>query len=688
MSMSIGVFAQEDWELLNPTPSYLYGNDIEFVSPQRGFVINDDELLSTTDGGDTWVKQQDIFSGNDIDSFGELVFIVGNSGFWMFSGDSGDTWFELGPITTENLNTVQLLDTDTIFLATENQIIRSYNGGAAWDIITVDQGGINKMWFVNSQVGHLVCDDGIILKTTDAGASWYETLDAPFFPSDFFSVFFINEQIGYACKEHDDTYKTTDGGETWEQISGLSDAIYTFWFENESVGYAGGENGALFKTEDGGESWEWRSFVPVRRDNSDINGSFFFDENTGFITGADGRIAKTTNGAASWESYSPSYRAVEELSFPTPSIGYAVIWHTIFKTIDGGITWINMGQTQEEKETNRIVFTTENTGYAIGGGSINTSGTSKEVLKTTNGGVSWTVTNGGNPVLSGFGERLRSIEFINSNLGFVSGGDFQNRGVYKTTNGGNSWAQVFDEEFVEMQFLNADVGYGVARTASDGAVYKTVNGGQSWELLLEADDRINQLFFLDENIGYIVGDSGFMQRTTNGGETWIEVDIPFGFYHEVAFFSEEEGYIINGYGRIYKTTDGTSTWQELDRIIGIRDLKLVADRVYIAGDGGRILRDKTLTTNNNELAIPLKDVSIYPNPAHSIATIELDENEQINSVDLYDLNGKHFYRKECSSLGSPNAITIELNTLPTGAYFVVVGLKGGGVVSEKLLVVH
>lgn len=686
ISISVGLIAQEDWELLNPIPSYLYSNDIEFTSSQRGIIVNDDELIVTEDGGNTWLKQQDIFSGNDIDSYDESVFIVGDNGYWLFSGDSGENWFELDPLTNEDYNTVQFLDIDTIFLATENQVIRTYNGGAAWESIAVDGGDINKMWFVNSLVGHLVCDDGVILKTIDGGNSWYETLDTPFTPSDFFSVYFINEQIGYACKEHNDTYRTIDGGESWEEVGGLSDAIYTFWFKDEMVGYAGGENGALFKTEDGGENWEWKSFIPLRSAYADINASFFFDENNGFITGADGRIAKTSDGGESWESYAPSYRNVEELRFLTPSVGYALIWHTIYKTIDGGITWINMGQTQEDKETNKIAFTSENIGFAIGGGDINSSFESKEVVKTVNGGVSWTVTNGGNPILTDFQGRLKSIEFVNNSLGFVSGGWYQNEGVYRTTNGGNSWVQVFDKEFIEMIFLNSSVGYGINSDALDGEVYKTIDGGQNWELILETDDNINQLYFLDENTGYLVGGSSLMKQTTNGGEMWVDVEVPYGSYVEVAFFSQSEGYIVNDYGEIYQTTDSTSTWEELDRVYGIKDLKLVDNKVYIAGDRGRILRSNFLLTNIKELVASKFEVSLYPNPTSDIAKIEVEETQQISTVDVYSLKGKHFYRKQNPDLG--NQINIDFSSLPTGAYYVVVSLVGGDIVSDKILVVH
>ena len=85
-------------------------------------------------------------------------------------------------------------------------------------------------------------------------------------------------------------------------------------------------------------------------------------------------------------------------------------------------------------------FTDNNTGYSAGA-----FGT---VIKTTDGGIQWTLLN------SGTNTRLLSIDFINTELGFI-GGFYQL--LKKTTDGGQSWNQIqlpvegpFDDQFTIM----------------------------------------------------------------------------------------------------------------------------------------------------------------------------------------------------------------------------------------------
>jgi photosystem II stability/assembly factor-like uncharacterized protein len=75
--------------------------------------------------------------------------------------------------------------------------------------------------------------------------------------------------------------------------------------------------------------------------------------------------------------------------------------------------------TNEYLNLNTIYFTDANTGYAVGDSGI--------IIKTINGGVSWTV----QP--SGTASHLMSVYFTDANTGYVVG---DNGIILKTTTGG------------------------------------------------------------------------------------------------------------------------------------------------------------------------------------------------------------------------------------------------------------
>jgi photosystem II stability/assembly factor-like uncharacterized protein len=74
-------------------------------------------------------------------------------------------------------------------------------------------------------------------------------------------------------------------------------------------------------------------------------------------------------------------------------------------------------------------------------------------------------------------------------------------------------------------FLDENLGW-----AADGwgyKVYKTTNGGQSWNLQFATDQEyLRNIEFLNENIGFLGTLSPNFYRTTDGGTTWNLINIP------------------------------------------------------------------------------------------------------------------------------------------------------------------
>lgn len=597
------IYSQTNWELLNPKPTANTGKGVAFVTNDIGYIITSNELLETMDAGTTWTKKQTISSGNDMSFYNTKGYIVGDYGYVLKSEDNGASWNQIAIGFSGNCNTVTILDDNNIILSTSNSIIKTTNGGSTWQSFTIPNVTVVKTAFTSSLVGHAVCNNGIILKTIDGGQNWYRTKDdSNTTPSDYFAVYFVNENIGFATREHNNMYKTTDAGETWVKITGTSQAVYDFHFLDESNGFATGEYGGTYKTTDGGNTWSSIFFQSGFIDGTSMYGIYFENKNIGYVTGARGRIIKTIDGGNNWTQYSPIYNTIKKIEFPTNNIGYTLVGNDYFKTTDSGNTWSYISTPLHYEYTNGFDFVNSTIGYSIGGGTTSAAGS---VYKTVNGGISWTKANNGVNVIA---DGLYAIDFIDENIGFVSGG-FNQPKTLKTIDGGNSWQLLNTLRFGQIQFVNDLVGYGNRIGYSGGRMYKTIDGGNTWNISIEVDKGINAFDFIDENNGYFVGDQGLIYKTNDGGITWKELEIPYEWYTKVKFYSKNVGYIADEDGKLYKTENGGLNWQYLTQQYAINSIELINDKIYTAGSNGKIYRSD----------VQYQPIVLSINPAKNVA---------------------------------------------------------------------
>jgi photosystem II stability/assembly factor-like uncharacterized protein len=254
------------------------------------------------------------------------------------------------------------------------------------------------------------------------------------------------------------------------------------------------------------------------------------------------------------------------------------------------------------------------------------------ILKTTDGGQSWTETA---PQFPGMQiPALNSIHFISPETGWAVGADSGQYGiVLKTTDGGSSWSATrLTQKQVPttVAFVDPDNGWIGGATSTPGqeegiggpsSILATTDGGRSWQSQYNIPISIHRLCFVDRTNGWAGGSKGTIYNTTDAGRTWdtqrteIELgDGPVDLRGEgvklfairgLQFLDKDNGFAAatateTKAGRMLVTSNGGAAWRRQWMVQGggVRDVffltpnegwALTDDSQYIyhTVDGGR-----------------------------------------------------------------------------------------------------
>jgi len=184
------------------------------------------------------------------------LWIVGNSGKILHTGDEGKNW-----------------------------IIQP--GGIKEDLYSVS--------FIDALRGWCSGGNGLILHTEDGGATWSRQTTGTKYP--IFRIQFLSEKVGFACGYFGLFLRTADGGKTWENKSiGEDVTLRGMSFPSEKIGYLAGEFGSMLKTVDGGSTFT-RLKSPA---DTTLFAVHFSDATSGYASGIDGFVESTVDGGKTW----------------------------------------------------------------------------------------------------------------------------------------------------------------------------------------------------------------------------------------------------------------------------------------------------------------------------------------------------------------------------------------------------
>jgi photosystem II stability/assembly factor-like uncharacterized protein len=376
------------------------------------------------------------------------------------------------------------------------------------------------------------------------------------------------------------------------------------------------------------------------------------------------------SSSAQWSQITSPYAGnLWAIKFFDQNIGYIGGNTAILKTIDGGDTWTSTPITNFM--VNSFSFPSATVGYYGANNNI--------VAKTTDQGGSWI---NQNPNASPYS--IESIDFLNTNVGYAVGGGGV---IRKTINGGSTWtvqSSGLATNLEEVHFFDINTGICIGES---GKIRRTINGGTTWSAVSSGTTaNLYDMYFLDANTGFIAGGLGKILKTTNGGASWtILTTGTTQWLYSVCFQNSLVGYAGGAAGTIIKTTDGGSTWQSDVSGLTIQE---VSDIIYINNRfiavtlGGKILTIAG-TAGINDNIIMDSVVTLFPNPTSDAFSICFPGHINLTAtVDIIDLNGSLIR----SEFMKENNQKFNVDDLINGTY--VVEIKSNDVIVRKRLIIN
>jgi photosystem II stability/assembly factor-like uncharacterized protein len=468
-------------------------------------------------------------------------------------------------------------------------IIKSIDGGENWFF---QSSGIKNIlravYFLNENDGWAVGYNGTIIKTTNGGLDWLEKVSN----TNYYlrSVYFIDSNNGWAAGYGGTILSTTDAGDTWiSQSSSTNNNLNSIFFINDR-GWTVGKNGAILNSFNRGSTWNQKT-VEISKD---LFAVYFIDENTGWIVGDDGVILNTTDKGDNWtEQNSNISTKLKSVYFINNNFGWAVGDNgVILRTINGGIVWTNE-PSPTTSILNTVVFSEISFGWIAGdNGTIlkySIAPAIPNLLSPKDGDVNQPTIVNINWQKSEKAEDYQIQVSTDSLLSFTTLDtlthetylelkSLSNAKTYywrvraSNSDGVSEWSEIWnfsimgksnwvihskitDNNLNSLYFVDSDLGWVVGEA---GTIFNTTDGGLIWNPQFSGDliDKLNSVFFTTPKIGWIVGDNNIMLKTTNAGDSWLKLDN--GGY-SIHFSDINHGW-IGMEGRVKFTTNGGDDW--------------------------------------------------------------------------------------------------------------------------------
>ena len=291
-------------------------------------------------------------------------------------------------------------------------------------------------------------------------------------------------------------------------------------------------------------------------------------------------------GDNAWTSIGPEGGAIRAVAIDPQNLNtiYAAAYTgssgAVFKTTDGGRTWVNTGPfpcCSAVTTVNILVTDTQQVGTVYAGTQYG------GVFKTTDGAATWTAINSGLPILSstspnGLYAPVEALVIDPQDSNIVYAGTAASPfSAYKSINGGASWTATSSGLPAEHKIISLAIDPEKTSTvyagAEGGGLYKSVDGGANWSAAntgMRPFSSDSPLLIDPKNptILYTWNGDGLF-RSTDGAATWSQPKpgLPDWYLYSMVMDPQDPGTLYagiccSGLGLV-KSTDGGANWSAL-----------------------------------------------------------------------------------------------------------------------------
>lgn len=590
----LSITAEAQWQYVHPKPQ---GNTLTqscFPTGTTGWITGHyGTIIKTLDGGQTWFNQYSLQTFEILDfsapNTTTAYFIAADNQLYS-SGNGGNSWTKKYKFIGSNVTAISFINNSEGWAAQGNSITHTSDGGITWNVQTVISGEtFTSVKIANNGEGFAITSVGTIATCINSGQTWSTTTTyaGTYNASDLMA----SGTTGLAVT-NSILYKSSDNGVSWTDVVTTPAAFSTGNVTAINIltandFYASLDNGVVVYSHDGGSTWlSDNSFA-----GNSLNGIIANQTNEAIAFGNDGIIIKTSDNGTTWNRIG-SLLANEHLYGITNSANdvYTVgDLGTILKSTNQGTNWVaqNSGAMENLRD---IIAINSTTLVAVGENGM--------ILKTTTAGSNWTI------ISNAYPSSIYGITRMPNGTLYAAGADDL---ILTSTDDGDTWTFVtttftgFAYIFNEIQFVNNDTGYISSNSAE---ILMTDDGGINWYLKpTGVFGQITCLNFQTGLLGWIGSNAGEIFMTNDGGTTWINQSILnfTGIVQKIRFTDILNGWAFTDQG-IYRTADGGTTWtEEFTPFPDLQDAVFINNINAVAVGGGKA----TILQRSNNLELNL-----------------------------------------------------------------------------------
>ncbi len=377
------------------------------------------------------------------------------------------------------------------------------------------------------------------------------------------------------------------------------------------------------------------------------------DPSTWYVAVGSGGVWKTKNGGITWKPIFDEQAVYSTGDVTIDPSNSNIIWvgtgennggrhlsfgDGVYRSLDGGQTWKNMGLKKSEHISDIIVHPNDsNTVWVSSQGPLWTKGGQRGLFKTTDGGETWNnileidewtgvtslVIDSRNPdkLYAASWQRQRTLPaYVGTGPGTA---------IHTTDDGGKTWRKLskglpetdMGKIGLAISKINPDVIYaGIEINQRKGGLYRSVDRGASWTKMSDAvaggtgPHYYQEIFADPHRFDRIYMASNYSQYSDDGGKTWKPLNAKNKHVddHAMAFHPTDPDFMLVGSdGGIYETWDGMEKWRFLSNMPITQFYKIAVDDskpfYYVYGgtqdnssQGGPSRTTKTHGIKNND----------------------------------------------------------------------------------------